>query len=177
MTTSRTRQQRPGFFEGVLVALIASVVISIGVGVFDWLLPAGLLARVLISVAGFAYLVYLFSRSPEKIGRMTALSVYVVMAVANMVFFTGPAMGRYCTPGTDLADPFAVFLQQRVIRIAGPGTDRSERSRCHRGLSAYRQSVPVTVEPVPGTGAVRLDTGQLAAPVIRADNETQTRSF
>jgi len=79
-------KQRPTFIEGVVLALVASLAVSISVSVFDWVLPLGLLARVLISVAGFAYLLYLFSHCREKVGRMTVLSIYVVMVMALWVF-------------------------------------------------------------------------------------------
>jgi len=86
MSSLSIDKRRPGFLEGVVVALVASMTVSISVAVFDWLLPLGILVRVLISLAGVAYLLYLFSRCREKVGRMTALSVYVSMVIATWVF-------------------------------------------------------------------------------------------
>lgn len=86
MNTVVRQKQGPTFIEGVVVALIASLVISVSVSVFDWVLPLGLLIRVLISVAGFAYLLYLLSRCREKVGRVTALSLYIAMVIATWVF-------------------------------------------------------------------------------------------
>ena len=73
----------PGFLEGVAVALIASVLLSTGVTLFESILPLSLLARVLISMAGLGYLLYLFSRCHQKVGRMSALSVYAAMVMVS----------------------------------------------------------------------------------------------
>ena len=86
MTSLTADKRRPGFLEGVVVALVASSMISISVAAFDWVLPLGILIRTLISVAGVAYLLYLFSRCSEKTGRVTALSVYVSMVIATWIF-------------------------------------------------------------------------------------------
>lgn len=79
------RKYRPSFLEGIVVALVASVGISVSVLMFDWLLPSGLLAQVLISITGLGYLLYLFSRCHERIGRITALSVYAILVMVMWV--------------------------------------------------------------------------------------------
>ena len=85
MNTMTHSRQRPTFLEGAAVALIASLAISVSVTIFDWVLPLGLLTRVLISVAGFAYLLYLFSRCREKVGRITSLSIYLAMVIVMWI--------------------------------------------------------------------------------------------
>lgn len=86
MTSPLVISKRPGFLEGVVVALVASMAISISLSVFDWVLPLGMLARVVISVSGLAYLLYLFSRSKEKIGRLTTLAIYVLVVISSWIY-------------------------------------------------------------------------------------------
>lgn len=80
------RHTRPGFIEGAVVALIASSAITLTAAVFDWVLPSGLLSHVLINITGFAYLLYLLSRSREKVGRITAIFMYIAMTLAGWLF-------------------------------------------------------------------------------------------
>lgn len=85
MNSLSHKKTRPSFLEGVAVALISSVVLTIVVTLFESILPLSLLARVMIGMAGLGYLLYLFARSHEKVGRMTALSVYGAMVIASLV--------------------------------------------------------------------------------------------
>jgi len=85
MNITTHHKPRPSFLEGVVVALVASVGVSVSAYMFDWLLPSGLLVQVLVSVTGLGYLLYLFSRCREKVGRITALSIYVISVIVMWV--------------------------------------------------------------------------------------------
>ncbi|MDH3282707.1 MAG: hypothetical protein OEQ18_16505 [Gammaproteobacteria bacterium] len=72
--------KRPTFLEGVWVALIASM---FGAAVFT--VPATLFAasgmhRLVIAGLGLAYVLYLLARSPERVGRVTVIAGWLVVA-------------------------------------------------------------------------------------------------
>lgn len=78
---------RPGFVEGVGVALVLS---SVGAAVFAMFHPfftAGFLVRLLLSGIGFAYVVYLLWRSRERIGRVTVIVVWMLASVVIWLFY------------------------------------------------------------------------------------------
>jgi hypothetical protein len=75
--------KRPTFFEGVAVALTASLV---GGALYAALTPAfgsGAVLRLLIAGVSFGYVVYLLTRSRGRIGRPTALATWAVVAGAG----------------------------------------------------------------------------------------------
>jgi len=76
-------------FEGIIVALIASFVGSVVYFALSSLFADSILIRLLISAITFAYLLYLLSRSKERIGRMTIITLYFVIVIA-MWFFWPP---------------------------------------------------------------------------------------
>jgi len=74
--------KRPTFLEGVLVALAA----SLGAGVLGTALGtlfagAGVL-HLVTAVVGLSYVLYLLSRSPERVGRITTLVAWILAAGA-----------------------------------------------------------------------------------------------
>ncbi len=74
--------KRPGFFEGVGVAIVASAVGGVLFGVLTPLFAGGFVLRVLIAGLGFLYVLYLLRRSDERVGRITTLSIWTMAAVA-----------------------------------------------------------------------------------------------
>lgn len=71
---------RPSFLEGVGVALLASLA---GAALFTSLglfLPSGAALRLVIAGLGLAYALYLMSRSQERLGRVTSLLVWLLVA-------------------------------------------------------------------------------------------------
>ncbi len=70
--------KRPGFYEGVLVAVIVSVAGAALYGAMTMLFSIAFSARALAAMIGSAYLVYLLWRSPKKSGRMTAMLFWVL---------------------------------------------------------------------------------------------------
>jgi hypothetical protein len=85
--------KNPSFFEGVAVALAASVVGSLLYTVLTSLFPVALLLRLLVACIGLAYVVYLLSRSRERVGRVTALAIWGL--VAGVTWFVHPPLTLY----------------------------------------------------------------------------------
>lgn len=69
---------RPGFFEGVGAALAASVTAAIGHGLLSVVTPGPVVMRTLVVVIGLGYIVYLLTRSPERVGRVTTIALWCV---------------------------------------------------------------------------------------------------
>jgi len=75
--------KRPTFFEGVAVALAAGIVGSMLFAVLTSVFSEAHILRLLIAGIGVAYVVYLLRRSRERIGRITALVMWAVVAGAT----------------------------------------------------------------------------------------------
>ena len=81
---------RPGFGEGVLVALTAAVLASVFLASLSWWLPPGEVAQGLCIGLGFGYGLYLIARGRERAGRVLipvlwlALSLLVSLLPAGL---------------------------------------------------------------------------------------------
>jgi len=85
--------KQPTFLEGVGVALAASLVGSMLFTAMQVVLPGVPVLRLLIAGIGLAYMVYLLSRSPERVGRITAVAAWAV--IAAVLWFTHPPLLLY----------------------------------------------------------------------------------
>ena len=85
--------KEPTFLEGVSVAIAISLAGSALYTAMDFAFPAGPVLRLLIAGIGLAYVIYLLSRSPERIGRVTAAAAWVL--VAGVLWFTTPPLLLY----------------------------------------------------------------------------------
>ncbi len=68
--------KRPGFYEGVLVAVVASVTGAVLYGVMTMFFSVAFSARAMVTMICTAYLFYLLWHSPKKSGRITAVFVW-----------------------------------------------------------------------------------------------------
>ncbi|MBL4708575.1 MAG: hypothetical protein JKY48_09085 [Flavobacteriales bacterium] len=87
--------KRPGLFEGIAVAFIASAAGSAIFVILTSLFSGGSVFRFLIAGLSFAYVVYLLARSNERTGRVTAVGSWFVTAIAAWIF--APSMLIYIT--------------------------------------------------------------------------------
>lgn len=85
--------KRPQFFEGVVVALTASVFGAALFSALGTVFAGGAVLRLLIAGIGLAYVVYLLARSGERVGRVTVLTVWLVLAGAT--WFVAPPLPLY----------------------------------------------------------------------------------
>ena len=75
----------PTFFEGVGVALAASLTGSVFYAALTPVFTSGGVLRLLIAGLGLGYVIYLLRRTPERIGRITTLAAWSVAAVITWV--------------------------------------------------------------------------------------------
>jgi beta-lactamase regulating signal transducer with metallopeptidase domain len=85
--------KRPSFFEGVGVAFVASAAGGVLFGVLSTLFAGGFVIRLLTAAISLGYLLYLLSRSQERVGRITVIAAWAVMAAA--IWFLSPSFALY----------------------------------------------------------------------------------
>ena len=72
--------KQPGLVEGIAVALLASITGSAVFIILTSVFAGGSVFRLIIAGLGFAYVLYLLSRSQERVGRLTVISVWLIVA-------------------------------------------------------------------------------------------------
>ena len=75
--------KRPGFLHGVVVAAVFGFFASAVVATLTPFVGFGSVIRLVIPALGLAYLLYLMSRSKERLGRVTILSLWSALAVVT----------------------------------------------------------------------------------------------
>lgn len=75
--------KRPSFFQGVIVAAVLGFFASAVVATLTPFVGLGAVIRIVIPALGLAYLLYLFSRSTERVGRVTTLTLWTALAAAT----------------------------------------------------------------------------------------------
>jgi hypothetical protein len=85
--------KRPAFIHGVIVAAILGFFASAVVATFTPLMGLGAIIRLVIPGLALAYLLYLFSRSGERVGRVTTLTLWTV--VAAVTWWAAPPLPLY----------------------------------------------------------------------------------
>ena len=75
--------KRPGFLHGVIVAAVFGFFASTIVATLTPFVGFGSVVRLIIPALGLAYLLYLMSRSKERLGRVTTLSLWSALAIAT----------------------------------------------------------------------------------------------
>lgn len=75
--------KRPSFFQGVIVAAVLGFFASAIVATLTPFVGLGAVIRLVIPALGLAYLLYLLSRSAERLGRVTTLSAWTVLAAVT----------------------------------------------------------------------------------------------
>jgi hypothetical protein len=85
--------KRPSFLHGVIVAAVLGFFASAVVATLTPFVGLGAVVRLVIPALGLAYLLYLFSRSEERIGRVTALSAW--SALAAVTWWVAPPLPLY----------------------------------------------------------------------------------
>ncbi len=69
-----------GLFEGIAVALLASITGSAIFVILTSIFAGASVFRLIIAGLGIAYVLYLLSRSQERVGRLTVISAWLIVA-------------------------------------------------------------------------------------------------
>ena len=85
--------KRPSFIQGVIVAAVLGFFASAVVATLTPFVGLGAVIRLVIPALGLAYLLYLFSRSTERLGRVTTLSFW--SALAAITWWMAPPLPLY----------------------------------------------------------------------------------
>jgi len=136
--------RRPSFFHGVIVAAILGFFASAVVATLTPFVGLGAVLRLVIPALGLAYLLYLFSRSEESVGRVTALSVWGALAV--LTWWVAPPIPFYL-----LIHVTAVWLVRSLYFYSGVMPALMDL-----GLSTL--SVSATIWAITRSGSVFLAT-------------------
>jgi hypothetical protein len=136
--------KRPSFIHGVIVAAILGFFASAIVATLTPFVGLSAVLRLVIPGLGLAYLLYLFSRSPERVGRVTTLSLW--SALAAVTWWIAPPLPFYL-----LIHVAAVWLVRSLYFYAGVMPALMDL-----GLSAL--SISATVWAITRSGSIFLAT-------------------
>jgi len=78
--------KRPTFFEGVWVAMLASIAGGVVFTTLASFFSAGAVLRVVITGIALCYVLYLLSRSSERSGRIAVLTLWIIAVAAAWLF-------------------------------------------------------------------------------------------
>ena len=104
--------KRPTFVHGVIVAAVLGFFASAIVATLTPFVGIGTVVRLVIPALALAYLLYLFSRSTERLGRVTALSAWTVLAV--LTWWIAPPLPLYL-----LTHVVAIWLLRSLYFYSG----------------------------------------------------------
>ena len=85
--------KRPSFFHGVIVAAVFAFFASAVIATLTPFIGFFSVIRFVIPALGLAYILYLFSRSRERIGRVTTLTLW--SALAAITWWVAPPLPLY----------------------------------------------------------------------------------
>ena len=162
--------KRPTFFHGVIVAAVLGFFASAIVATLTPFVGLGAVVRLVIPALALAYLLYLFSRSTERLGRVTALSAWTVLAV--LAWWVAPPLPLYL-----LTHVAAIWLLRSLYFYSG-----LVPALMDLGISTL--SVSATVWAITRSGSVFLATWCfflvqalfVAIPPALAKKRTEQRS-
>ena len=78
--------KRPAFSEGIVVAILVSLAVTVVFTVLSSFFPTRWLLQALIAGVSLSYVCYLLVRSQEKTGRLTVIAVWGVITVVTWLF-------------------------------------------------------------------------------------------
>ena len=135
---------RPSFFHGVIVAAVLGFFASAVVATLTPFVGFEVVLRLVIPALGLAYLLFLFSRSRERVGRLTTLALWGVLAIVS--WWLAPPLPLYL-----LIHVAAVWLVRSLYFYSGVLPALMDL-----GLSTL--SVSATVWAITRSGSVFLAT-------------------
>ena len=85
--------KRPHFLHGVAVAALLALLGSVAVTVLTPIVAFSALYSLLIPALGLAYVLYILTRTTERVGRATTVALWAVMSLT--VWLVEPPFGLY----------------------------------------------------------------------------------
>jgi len=85
--------KQPTLFEGISVALVASIAATVLYTVLGAIFPVETVIKLLVAIVSFSYISYLLSRSRERLGRITLVAGWSVAATA--IWLLTPSLTLY----------------------------------------------------------------------------------
>jgi len=77
---------RPGFAEGIMVAIIISIAVTGVFTVMSAFFPTRWLLQIIIASVSFSYILYLLVRSHERVGKLTVVAVWGCVSILTWIF-------------------------------------------------------------------------------------------
>ena len=163
--------KRPTFVHGVVVAAVLAFFASAVVATLTPFVGLGSVVRLVIPAMGLAYLLYLFNCSEERVGRVTAITAWSIMAALTWWF--APPITLYL-----LVHVMAIWLIRSLYFYSGVMPALMDL-----GLSAL--SVTATVWALTRSGSFFLATWcfflvhalfVVIPPAIKAKREASTEA-
>ena len=136
--------KRPTFLHGVILAAVLGFFASAVVATLTPFVGLGAVLRLVIPALGLAYLLFLFSRSPERVGRVITLTLW--SALAAVTWWVAPPLPFYL-----LIHVAAVWLVRSLYFYSGLFP-----ALLDLGLNAL--SISATVWAITRSGSVFLAT-------------------
>ncbi len=136
--------KRPSFIHGVIIAAAFGLIASAAVATLTPFVGLGTVLRLLIPILGLGYLLFLFSRIDERLGRVTTLLGWCVLT--TVTWWAAPPLPLYL-----LIHVTAIWLVRSLYCYAGVLP-----ALLDLGLSAL--SVSATVWALTRSGSVFLAT-------------------
>jgi len=136
--------KRPSFIHGIVVAAVLAFFSSAVVATLTPFVGLGTVLRIVIPALGLAYLLYLFSRSTEHVGRVT--TIFLWSALAAITWWMAPPLSLYV-----LIHVGAIWLVRSLYFYSGVLPALMDL-----GLSAF--GVSATIWAITRSGSVFLAT-------------------
>lgn len=136
--------KRPTFLHGVGVAAVLGFFASAAIAALTPFVGLSAIVRLMIPALALAYLLYLFSRSGERTGRVTTLALWAVLALAT--WWLQPPLALYF-----LLHVGAIWLVRSLYFHAG-----AVPALLDLGLSAF--SIAAAVWALTRSGSIFLAT-------------------
>ena len=74
------------FFEGVAIALLSSITGAVIFITLSSVFFGGDVFRLIVAGLSFCYMLYLFTRSQERVGRVTVILAWFIVTLASVIF-------------------------------------------------------------------------------------------
>jgi hypothetical protein len=150
--------KRPTFFHGVIVAAVFAFFTSATIATLTPFVGFMSVIRFVIPALGLAYVLYLFSRSKERVGRVTTLCLW--SALAAVTWWVAPPLPLYLLIHVgamwlvrSLYQPYRQRVLSYLVFFPGAGVVRGDSSggqaqgKCNEKLCCRKRTLRACTAP------------------------------